>query len=204
MSARGELDAGRYPSVAGYLGRIPGGLAANPECVAKASLFRSIVDDKPLKDVRGLPGAIVELIEHPPPPTDWVPEVHFRALMRAVYDTHFASRPDFYRWAYDAQRRLFEGPLYRILFAMVSPERVAATAQARWGKFHRGFTLDARIERGMLHVVLGHPSFLADAFDHHATLEGVRAALELAGASKVQTTVDDVTSTYGVFTIRWT
>lgn len=203
MSDTESLDAARYPSVAAYLARIPGGLAAHPECVAKASLFRSIVDDKPLRDLKGLPPAIVELILHPPPPTAWVPEVHFRALMRAVYDTHFASRPDFYRWAYEAQRRLFDGPLYRILFAMVSPERVAVTAEARWGKFHKGFTLDAKIQKGLLHVVLGHPSFLADAFDHHATLEGVRAALELAGAAHVTTTVDEVTSTCGVFTIRW-
>jgi hypothetical protein len=197
------LDASRYPTVAKYLSQIAGGLAAHPECVAKASLLRSILDDKSLPTVEGLPPELVELVLHPPPQTAWVPEVHFRALMRAVFDAHFDAPSRFYEWAYVSQKKLLEGPLYRILFFMVSPERVAQTATSRWEKFHRGIGLSAKVGHGQLRAVLTHPPFVADAFDHHATLEGVRAALELAGAKAVATSVEDVTSTRGVFGFTW-
>ncbi len=191
------------PGVQAYLEKLPGGIAGYPNHLAKGSLLRSVLGEKPLADVAGaLPAAVRPLLEgvaH----TSWIPEVHFRALLRAVRDRHFQSDAAFLSWAHEAQLRLFQGPLYRVLFFAVSPQTIVRTAAGRWGKFHQGTELVAQVQPEGADLTLYHPPGLLDALDHAATCEGFRAAATLSGGREVTCTVAERTATSAKLLIRW-
>lgn len=200
-----RIDAERFPTLAQYLARLPAGLDAFPECKIRGSLVQSMLQSKPIADPHGaLPDALVELIEHPPVATAWLPQVHGRAILRVIYDEHFRSEAAMARWAYDAQKRLFSGPLYRILFWGISPERLMKMAVNRYEHFHVGVSMTLLPGPRGGAVMLRFPERMFEPFDHKATLEGFRAALELAGAREVHSDVAQHGATEARLVIDWT
>ena len=184
-------DAG-FPNVARYLAGLPNGIDSYPGCLAKASLFRSMVDRSPLVGIGPdeLPPVIVALLDDPPPVTAWIPEAHSHALLLAVYDRNFRSERAFATWCYQAQRELFEGPLYRFMFLVVSPMLLLRGAERRWRTFHRGSQL--RVERTgskSAHLTLTYPGALWDDVSLVGLCEGLRAAIEAAGARRAKVAV---------------
>lgn len=200
----GGLDRARFPTVARYLERVPGGLAAYPQCQGKASLLRSVLEDFPTQRLSsGLPPTLAELVRHPPPPGHWIPEVHFRAVMRAVLDEFFGDPAKFVAWTYSAQQRVLGGPLYRMLFVLVSPERVIRSAHSRWASFHRGSKIDFEVFSGHGIVTLIHPPHCHELLDHEAVIAGFRVALELAGGHNVTSTTLECDATRASSRVAW-
>lgn len=198
------LDGQRFPSVARYLDRLPGGLAAYPHWQGKASLLRSVLDTYPLHEsVPYLPDTLAELIRFPPPTAHWIPEVHFRALMRVVLDAHFRSPAAFIAWSYSAQQRMLGGALYRVLFALISPERVARGAPGLWANFHRGSTLTIDLGRQEGTVTMTYPEHTQEELDQEATLAGLRVAVELSGGRGVRSTTLELGPTQSKAQIIW-
>jgi len=192
-----------YPSLERYLAQVPGGLDAYPQCQTKAAVVRSILEEFSLTNLDALPPRVADVVRNPPPATGWIPEVVFRCMTRAIFDTHFETPQEYFEWSYHSQRKLLDGPLYRILFFMVSPERVAKQASSRWERFHRGMRLDAAVSDGSLRGTLTYPPHLVEAFDHRTSMSGFRAGLMLAGATDVHAALEDVTATRAVLTFRW-
>lgn len=198
------LDRARFPSVAKYLERIPGGLAAYPHCISKASLLRSVLQDFAIDRLApGLPTTLADLVRNPPPSGHWIPEVHFRAVMRAILDEFFGDPAKFLAWTYSAQQRLLGGPLYRMLFVLMTPERIARSAHSRWDSFHRGSKIDFEIFSGYGIATLIHPPYCYELIDHEATIAGFRVALELAGGRHVQSTTLECGVTRASSRISW-
>lgn len=133
--------AGLYRSAQDYLDGLPDGLDSYPHCVAKASLLSHALRSRTISPPPGsLPEPVRRLIEQPPPGSTWISEVAFNAAVLAMYDEAFGGDdlPGFGDWVCDFNRQLFVNPLYRVLFAFVSPSRLVSLSASRWSAFHRG------------------------------------------------------------------
>ena len=166
------------PALAGYLGRLPEGIDSYPECRAKASLYRGLLDTLPLTATE-LPRALVELIEHPRPVTDWIPEVHSHAILLAQYDEHFVDEASYFAHCFASQRRLWSSKLYSFMMRFVSPARMVASVSQRWSQFHRGSSLTASaVDAAGADVLLETPPDVYCPLSLGALTEGLRAVLD--------------------------
>jgi hypothetical protein len=176
------------PTLEQYLASLPNGLSSYPFAVAKASLVRALLVDAPC-DVgvsSGLPPRLVELARSPPAANHWTSEVELWALSLGMYDLGFANRGGITRyteWTYQRNRALLSGPLYRVLFAVASPDRLFSGAAHRYSAFHRG-TVMSKLEasRGAGSFRLTTPANLLPELARAALSTAFKAALDLSGA----------------------
>lgn len=200
------LDADYYPTLAAYLEGLPDGIDSHPGCVAKASLYRAVLDVKPLSsdDKKRLPKPLVELLDHPVPVSSWIPEVHSHAMMLAIYDRAFTDIEAFAKHAYESQRALFTGPLYSIALRIASPELLIKTAAVRWKLFHRGMTFKPVADgNGFGRVKLEYPLGVYEPILLRALCEAIRAILELSTAKDATVEVADCQPTHATLTVQW-
>jgi hypothetical protein len=182
-----QLDAARFPVTAAYLAVLPAGLDSYPQCQAKASLYRALVDDM---TADGLPAPLRDLVVQPRPVTAWISEVHTHALLLAHYDMHGHDPASFAAFTYATQRALWSSKLYSILMKLLAPARMLAGASTRWSQFHRGTELHATpTDVGRAELVLRHPPLLYDAISLIGLTEGLRAALDVSRVTSQLTMV---------------
>ncbi len=200
-------DLGRFPALRAYVEGLPSGIDSHPQCQAKASMCRTVLDAKPLpaEVAKQLPPPLTKLVEHPPPVSSWIPETHSRAVLLAIYDHHFGDPGAFDAWAYESQRKLFEGPLYAVAMRVISARMLAKAMPLRWRMFHRG--TDAQVvELGDHHcrVRFEFPQGIYDAISLIGLTSGLRAALD--GTVRGQSTVEvaDASPTHAEIEARWT
>jgi hypothetical protein len=199
------IDPDRYPTAAAYVAALPSGLASYVDCTAKASLYRTVFDGRPIDTTEGLPAEIVDLVEHPRPVNTWIPEVHSHALMLAVFDRGFASVDEFAQFAYDTQHKLFASKIYAVLMRWTSPKRMLATASQRWELFHRGTTL--RIDdagESWARLSLRTPPHLYDHVSRRGLTEGFRAALEMSSRFRCEIELVEDSPTVAQWRAAWT
>lgn len=197
------MDDTRFPIAAQYLAALPAGEASHPQCMVKGSVLRSMLETSPVPfPVEGLPASLVTLLEVPPLPSEWVSEVKFNTLMLA----HEEVMPErvFREWVYSRNRKLFSSSLYRILFLVVSPERLLSQMTSRWAAFRKGTELMI-VDRTSKHFIVDmrYPSFLYERRVLANVCVAVTAALDAAGAHATQVTVCDIGETKARFDIRW-
>lgn len=199
-----SIQRQRFPSLARYLDALPRGLDSYPECEAKASLARSMFDEHPVaKFAPELPAPLAELIIQPPPMSAWIPEVHLRAILRVIHDRVLLDRRDFIRWTYEAQKRLLGGPIYALLFFVMSLERLAEIGPSRWARFHRGTTMTIEQSGAQSKVGFTFPPRLFDDLDLEASLAGMRVALEMMVGKAVEFADIQVGATSSSAMVRW-
>jgi hypothetical protein len=198
-----DLDAERFPTVAEYLRGLPGGLAAYPDCKVRGGLVNSILQAFEL-DARGLPDSLCQWIDSPPLQSEWMPQVAARAFLRVLFDQQLKTREAYLQWAYESQKKVLSGPLYRILFLGISPQRLVRVAASRYAHFHQGLTFTIEHQSSQqATAMLRYPTNLCTPFDHVSTLEGLRGGIELAGGKQVQTRVVDHTHNSARLQVDW-
>lgn len=181
------MSGGARAAVAAYVEALPKGLASYSDYQQKGAIFREFLAGLRLRDLaEQLPPELAELVRSPPPVNAWVSEVHAHAVYEAACAAFFSDQDAFVEAAYEHNLRLIEGPLYGILFKLVSPERVLAGGVSRWTKFHRGQRLlIERVASGHAAVRLIAPPGLTTALLARCYGTGFRAALEAAGGTAV-------------------
>lgn len=175
------------PRLERYLAGLPGGFDAHPGCLAKGALVRNLLEHQPLVAAlaQKFPEPLRRLAAEPPVGSEWVPEVHFSALLLAVADARELTGPQLLSWTRDRNRALFRSPAYRILMAVASPAMLLRFAPARWANWHRGTSLEViGVADDGVRVTLGFPRGLFDATLVRVYAEAFTAALELANARK--------------------
>ena len=182
------MPRNNLPTVDAYLACLPEGIASYPDAAVKGSVLASRRNhpgfDQLLKD-GNLPEPAVRLLRDPPTATSWVPEVAFNTVMAALYDVVFRENggPAAYEeWSAEQNARLLRTPLYRILFAVVSPERLLVAASARWAAFRRGTSVAVLDhDRSTMSFRLTCPPNLYPPVGLHAFSAAFRAATQAAG-----------------------
>ena len=143
------MDAKAYPRTANYLRRLPAGLLSHPQCESKASLYREALRNLPRPLVlEGLDPLLAEYVKDPLPMSAWVPEVVNTALYLAMADQVFGDDDSFLTWVSQFSQRVFEAPMYRLLMAVASPQRLASGGERRWANFHTGVDYEIMVLDG--------------------------------------------------------
>ena len=177
-----------------YLARLPDGIASYPEMLTKGAIIRTILAEapRPLTEAVGLPLRVQELARTPPSASSWVTEVEGWAVVLAVHEHCFAGpdgRTRFWTWGHAMNLQLFRSPLYRILFTVLSPERLWVGAARRWSAFHRGTVVsDVTCTTGVASFRLTTPPYVMPEVGRLGLTSAFHAALEIAGGKAVQVT----------------
>lgn len=198
---------GVHPYVRAYLGRLPDGLASYPKCQAKAALVRDLLESRPL-DASGddVPDGIRPMLANPPPVSSWVSEVHFVTAALAIYARYFGANDlvAYEEWICTRNMALFRKPLYRVLIALMSPERLLIGASKRWSAFHLGTTLSVvEHTEGSARLKIVFPAHLFGIEFLRGISAGLRAAVIVAGGRNVVTGVDEATPTSAEYWLSW-
>lgn len=170
-----------------YIAGLPNGLDSYPDHLQKAAVFRQFIAEQPLQiHLDLLPAVLRGLIRSPPPVGTWMPEVHATAGYLALRGLLFESDALFVDYAYRMNRRLLEGPIYWVLFKLLSPEKVVRAAESRWGQMHRGIGLTMTFpEPRVAAATMTFPAGLVPDVITRCYATAFRAAVEVAGGRNV-------------------
>jgi hypothetical protein len=199
--------AGPLPSLSQYLEQLPDGLESHPGSQAKAVMLHNAIRDSDLSEVHDLlPPPLREAALEPPPISSWIPETHVQGVLLTIHDHAFGGDSEaFLGWTLDGNRRLLSGPLYRILFLVVSPPRLVVGAQHRWHAFHRGSKIVAEhVGNGDARVLLEYPPYLIPPIGQHGFGMAFRAAMESAGGKQISIDPEQLSPTQTRYHIAWT
>lgn len=197
------------PNVTRYLEQLPQGIDSHAHCMVKASVYRDALESRGLQAVLSdLPSDVQELVEHPPPVSAWVREVHTNTIMIAIRDAHFdvgaAGLREYGEWTRKRNSALLTRPLYRALFLVLSPQRLLRGAERRWGAFRRGTSLV--VTNATLHAAALEVQFPQSLYEETA-LAGMRAAmtaaLEAAGARDIEMQLASAGDRHARYDARW-
>jgi hypothetical protein len=192
-------------TVEAYLGSLPGGLDAYPECAHKGETLALWLRRSPMRGLtEQLPAALAPLLAEGATLPTWVPEVHASALYLAIREAHFADDAAFLAHAYACNRAVLDTPTNRVLFWVAAPSAILRAAALRWSALHRGSTLDIRI-RGetAAEVAMTFPEHLFPEIVLRGSATGFVAALENAGAREVEMTLKEAQPSRALFAGRW-
>ena len=197
-----------FPTATAYLERLPEGADSYPATLVKGTVILSALEDPKYRPAyEGLPEVVRKLVDEPPAVGSWVPEVHFQALMATIYDSHFAAAGGIdalEAWTCERNRVIFRSPLYRVLFLVVSPERVFAGAAKRWSIFHRGSRIEVvDIVPQKATVRLTYPAGIMLDLCARAYGGAFRAALAAAHAKLGTIDCEVESDTSSLYVARW-
>lgn len=127
------------PLTSAYLEQLPAGLDSYPDAQVKGSFMRAIVNVRPDGfDPHVLPDPIAEIFLNPPELSEWVPEVRLVTVMTALRDAAFDDDASHHAFESKMLASVLAGPMYRVLFAVISPRRMAVKGEDKWTHMHRG------------------------------------------------------------------
>jgi hypothetical protein len=191
-------------SLDAYLEKLPAGLASYPQMTIKGAIFRQFLKGVDTGRLRAsLPARLVELVDNPPPPSVWMPEVQSNAVFAVVADVCFADEAAFMQYAYENNKEVLESPLYSLLIRMLSPSRVVKLAAKAWGQMHKGTTLFADGHGAYTLLRLDHPP---DAYPRcmlQALSQGYLSAAHLAGEEAATVDLVEVEADGAAFKLNW-
>ena len=191
-----------------YLRDLPGGLDAYPAVEQKAAVYHTFMD-KHLRiadHADRLPPVVRALVERPAPLNTWIPEAHATAFYMALADVFFPEDTAFVAFAQRKNRELLESVVYRVLFKLLSPARVAVGGAARWHTFHRGgvdLAITIAPDRNEADVSMSFPPMLVNPLMARCYATAFTAAIEAAGAVGPGFEMTESTSTTARFHGRW-
>lgn len=148
-----------YARLGRYIAQLPEGLASFPECEAKASVHRRVVDYSGLA-LTGLPPELQRLIDEPPTHSTWIPQCQSLALLLATLDAVNLDQEAEVKWIRKASTHVFSSPMYRILMWAATPRTLFKGAHMRWSAFFRGSNLEAEVGDGQAYITLCSPEAL--------------------------------------------
>lgn len=192
-----------------YLSGLPHGVDSFPEARIKGAMVRSLADDLRTRLGRGerLHPLAQAMLDAPPPASSWVPDVKLHALYLAAEETCFSGmggEAAFEQWIFSRTRDSLRGPLFGVLFAVLSPELVLRGLPYRWAAFHRGTSLEVlSTERSSARLRFSAAAGLMPPVAFRALRAVVRAAGVAAGASAVGATLEHVSPTTTDLVVRW-
>ncbi len=192
--------------LAAYIRALPGGLDSHLEFRAKGSVVTAMLEnesDAVREQLRGLPEPLARLVESPPVATAWIPEVLMVGLFLGAADFANLSNADIAATAKSVNMRLFGRPMYKVLGALMRPERAVGYLASVWERFHQGTRIEWR--RTDVHEMHGTVYFPEHLYPREMLLAfstSFEAVSEL-GPPEATCEVGDVSATQGEFILRW-
>lgn len=188
-----------------YLSRLPNGLDSYPEMQQKASIMPSFLQGVPIHEhLDALPPVLASLVRRPASATSWVSEIQATCVYLACVDLCFSGPQAYVAFAYEANKRIIDGPLYSIMFRMLGPRRIVDNAAHRWGAIHRGTTLEVTsFTPGALTFIWRSPPHGVPPLIGQCQAEGMRGVFEVAGCKDVAARADVISPTEMEIVCTW-
>jgi len=193
------------PRTQEYLARLPDGLNSYPDAVVKGSLVRGISEFKTERFAsRPLPSQLQAWIDAPPLASQWVSETRLVAFGIAVRESYFDTDGEYLAWTELPLTKTLRSPLYRVLFALLSPGRLVKSGSKRWGALRRGTSRELleRNENGNLGRIVFPPD-LYDALYLSALLGALRIVYTMSGAQDPSVEIVESSSEFVVTEVRY-
>lgn len=180
------MDPERFPLLHEYLAGLPDGLASYPECRARASLLRAVLE---LREgdgsLEGLPAEIVECFNQPPSASAWMPEVLVVAVHFALAEADGLSIDEVLELTYRANQGLSNSPMYRAITKVASPRLMLRGASMSWGLLHKGISFKVETSKGLAQARLSHPPGVWPRLAHESVALGFKAVIEATNGRDV-------------------
>jgi uncharacterized protein (TIGR02265 family) len=188
-----------------YVADLPHGLASYPECRSKASIWKNILRWTDTDALSGrVPPDLTVFAAESLLDAEWMSAAQSFAAHLALRDTLFSTDAALAEHFRMLDRKLLSGRLYRMLFALTSPERVVHAADQRFRAMFAGITLEARLVRPAgVEVSLRYPPRLLPPLVGTLYLVAFEVAVELAGASGVKSRVLEHGDTSARYELSW-
>jgi hypothetical protein len=176
-----DWDADRHPALAGYLAGLPAGIDSHPQCFAKSSLLRAVIDETGgPRRLEGIPSVLARHIDEPEPPNAWIPEVIYVAAHFALKDVLGIDDDEMLGVTFRANKKLTESRMYRALAMVASPELLLKGAQVGWRVLHRGVSLRVHVVDRSAEISVRHPIGLWTELAHRSAALGFSAVITAA------------------------
>ena len=191
--------------VEAYLSSLPGGASAYPDCQAKGILVRTLAAEQGIGVVSTrLPEPFRSLLEELPVGSEWVPEVHYLALIYVLADANGLGDEAILAGVRDRHRRMFESPTYRLLMAGASPGALVRGAGLRWANWHRGSTLEVEgIADDGVRLALKFPPGIFDGLHLRVFAEAFLAALDVSRARSPRAEIVEGGASLARYRVTW-
>lgn len=189
-----------------FLNGLPAGLDSYPNYVQRASVFRAFSTFLPTHGLPELlPAPLATLLAGTYDDDDWLSEAHVTAIYLASADLNVADDREFVAKAFAANQALFNTPVYKLLMGSLPPTCTFMGAAARWGVFHRGIKLTARLEDEPYHgqIRLDFPPGLVPPLISRCYCTAFEATCLAAGAIDAWSTVISQDATHYTFSCTW-
>lgn len=131
---------------------------------------------------RALPRELIELIENPPLPTEWVSAVLSNCAQLVVADVYYPTEQAVYEWIHRRASKLSRSPMYSVLFRLNAPEHLMRLSTRFHGMFQKGVDAHTFVEGRSARVTTRHPPHLHGEHSHKCNVPLLVALLETAGA----------------------
>lgn len=164
--------------------KLPHGVQSYPEVTTLGELALRLREKFPDLSARSdLPPDLVEAIQAPWKPDDWVPEVSFMILHALARDVIFRDDEKFQQFCYDMAKESFSGKLVRAVMHFVSPTLLLMSAAKRWSLFKKGAPMKIlKMEKNRIYVSLTYPPNMYHrsmlngfAYSYKAAIDGTKA-----------------------------
>jgi hypothetical protein len=205
-----HIDPTRFPETTRYLATLPKGLDSYPECEVKSSVLREMIEGTDRTLVPQLPDEVRQLVENPPPVNVWVSEAKLNVLLRASIEDlsrRTKDRDAMMDKAFTSTQKLLSGPAYKILFMLLSPERLLVGVDKRWAALRRGTGIE-RVEdgprvAGAARLRVHFPDHLYDREILRVRGASLRAAIACAGAKSAAVELEVRDAGTADFVVTW-
>ncbi len=180
-------------NVEAYIDSLPRGLDSYPRAECKASVARIFLagfDRDRL--ATAVPASLHATLFNLPPDSVWMPEVHGQVFYLALRQVFYTEDKDYLAMTLQKNTELLRSPLYRMLFKLLSPQRIAKNAGVAWGRFHRGsrFTC-VKADDDEAVFDFGYPPFLYSRLSLHAFATAALSGIQVGGRENAY--IDGVT-----------
>jgi len=195
-----------FPRVERYLARLPYGFASYPDCLAKASVYRTFTESRSLKSFpwSKVRPEIATMLRTPVPHSAWISEVAVSSAILALTDHYGYDDEETVRWFHECNSALLTNRMYRAIMSLASPALMMKGAAHRWGNFHRGTGFGMAQEGNEAHITLRFPPFLFDAVVLRGLAEGIQIAVSMSRAKDAQVEIVSSNPQSAVYRLSWT
>ncbi len=151
-----------------------------------------------------LPEPFRRMVEDPPIGSEWIPEVHYQALLYALADACGQDDEAILAAVRPRHRRMFESPTYRMLMVGTSPAHLLRAADLRWANWHRGSALEVEgIADDGVRLAVRFPRGLFDGLQLRVFAESFLAALDVSQARAPRVEIVEAGAGFARYRAAW-
>jgi hypothetical protein len=188
-----------------YLKSLPDGLDSYPECRSKGAVWKNILrwtHTEPLAE--RLPSDVPLVPQSDILASSWISAVQSFAGHLVLRDCLFPNDDAICEHFRVMDRRLLSSPLYKVMFALASPNMAVQGADRHFASMFQGITLKAKaVEEHQVLLTLRYPRMLLPALVGRLYLVAFEVAVELAGGKSVAGKVLSHDETAARYEILW-